>query len=53
MLIEDNVILTKNQPKIVQTAFVAEQDNSHISNHANYDDTYHVRLPQFRDSPLV
>jgi len=53
MLIEDNVILPKNQPKIVQTAFVEEQDNSYISNHANYDDTYQVRLPQFRDSPLM
>jgi len=53
MLIEDNVIQPKNQPKIVQTASVAEQDITYISNHANYDDTYHVRLPQFRDSPIM
>ena len=51
MLIEDNVIMPKSQPKYVQTASVQEQDNSDISIHANYDYTCLDRSPLSHRSP--
>jgi hypothetical protein len=53
MLIEDNVIMPKSQPKYVQTASVQEQDNSHISIHANYDDTCLDRSPLSNHSAKI